>query len=137
LLFFWRNNLFLEESNKQLSPIIFRVRMKKTMLVLLLAGIIIVASIVGFVNLAFFGGSNRQKTLSSSSVISALAPAPNETTTASSPTNLIQDTNGTRIQLSHWQPLSGVTGSIVIIDSPTNNSVYSTNSVTLSVHAGI
>lgn len=40
------------------------------------------------------------------------------------------------IQLSVWNGVSPSNESIVVIDSPTNNTVYPTKSVTLTVHAG-
>ncbi len=56
------------------------------------------------------------------SPVPTIVPAP--------PPNLIN------INISTWNGSSDSNESLVIIDSPTNNAVYSTHSLTLTVHAG-
>jgi hypothetical protein len=74
--------------------------------------------------------SSSPTNTSTPSPTSTPAPAPTATPT---PT---QTPHPTEIHVSKWNPPSDAYATTVIIDSPMNNTAYSTNNVTLSVHAG-
>lgn len=97
------------------------------MLAIALTAIVLFAIIIAHV--ALFRSPSPE---SSNDATQTITPMPTPILT---PTPTLKSSQG--IQLSSWQPPSDTIGSIVIIDSPTNNTVYSTNNVTLIVHAGI
>lgn len=77
--------------------------------------------------------------------VSAVSPAPTSIPTPSPSASPTPAPNASQVQtplnpldikISTWNETSESDKSLVVIDSPTNNAVYSTHSVTLTVHAG-
>ena len=120
--------------------------MQKAAVVMILTAIVIMASTKAIIRLAFFSISKPQMATDTTTEVLASTPIPTQTLPPTpsptppltpSPNNSNQDTNNLDLQLSMWEPPSDINGSVFIIDYPTNNTVYSTNSLILTIHAGI
>jgi hypothetical protein len=85
------------------------------------------------------GTTHQEDNSSSTFPLNPTSPQPEPTPSTPDPTPTPVQTpspNPTDIEVSVWNGVSDSNESLVVIDSPISNTEYSTNSVTLTVHAG-